>query len=78
MEADRDDGYRQMDARSARIEEQVDLSVYGVTATDIGGVRMWGVWGSASLHMSVEAALAEVGFGVIIDLGGRVFVEPWR
>lgn len=67
----------QAQRRATAIRSQVDLAGLGVHPVElVDGVTMWSS-GSGSLHPDPEAALAELGLGVVITLEGRVFVEPW-
>lgn len=65
-------------ARTAALVARVDLERFGVRPVDVGGVEMWSARGRVSLSPCPESALAAAGFGVVFDLGGRVYVEPLR
>lgn len=69
---------RQERARTKAIVAQADLQAKGVRPWGIAdGVTLWSADGVVELFRSPEAALRAMGWGVIITIDGRVFVEPW-
>jgi hypothetical protein len=64
--------------RARLIATKLDLLSFGVRSVEIArGVTMWSVPGRPELYLDPELALATLGFGVCVGVGGEVFVGTW-
>lgn len=65
------------EARKVEYLKQLDLERLGIGFVPMGPITMFSVKGIAELFPTIDLALEQVGFCLVVDVGNGVFVEPW-